>query len=371
MNANTKKIKNSDIARQYKQLPSISDFLPWIEWSDEHNVILLEDCLSVGALLEVRDIATEAKPDVFINKLHKSITRMFSTVVPLEDENPWVLQIYVQDELSLTGLYSRLVEYVKERGNLEDIFTQKYLSIVDDHFKRMCDEAGMFIDPMSGLPFRAKIRRIRIAVYRRYKKAKNYTEVNRVDELNVTVQKLISQLQQIGLKVKRLNGRHFYNWLVRWFNPNPQKTNGSVSELLEKFPYPGKDKPFGWNPSQNVFFGKVESYQDGWIFDGVKHKALVFKDLQESIEIGVISRERNFGESSKYALFDKFPVGSIYTIQIVFESKDKVTKHLHDLEKAAVGKNLISNEPMLKWNQAICFFERLRQFIFLARVMRN
>lgn len=344
---NSSYIKNSDIARQYMKAPSISDLLPWVEWSDENNVVLLEDYASVGALLEVRDIATEAKPDVFINKLHQSITRMFSTVVPLEDENPWVLQIYVQDELSLNGLYARLINYVKERGNLEDSFTRKYLSIVHDHFKKMCDVNGMFTDPMSGLPFRAKIRRIRIAVYRRYKKvkkAKHYADINRVEELNITVLKLVSQLEQIGLKVKRLSGKHFYNWLVRWFNPNPPKTNGNVTELLEKFPYPEKNKPFGWNPSQNIFFGKVESYKDGWIFDDVKHKALVFKDLQESIEIGVISRERNFGESSKYALFDKFPTGSIYTIQIVFESKDKVNKHLHDLEKAAVGKNLVVKE---------------------------
>jgi len=342
-----KSIKKSDIDRQYQQYPSISDKLPWIEWSDNCNTVLLEDGRSVGALLEVRDIATEAKPEKFIEKIHRSITKMFSTVVPLEDENPWVLQIYIQDDLTLNGLYKRLLEYVQDRGMSNDQFTCHYLSIVKRHFKSMCREDGMFIDPLSGLPFRAKTRRIRIAVYRRYSFAKKESEIDILEELETTVKKLISQLQQIGLKVRRLKGKHFYDWLVRWFNPKPSKTDGDVDLLLKKFPYPDSNierKPFGWNFTQNIFYGSVDSCDEGWEFDGIKHKVLIFKDLNESVDIGVISRERNFGEGSKYALFDKFPPGSIYTIQIIFESKEHVKKHLQDLEKAAVGRGIIVGE---------------------------
>jgi conjugative transfer ATPase len=346
MNFLKDKVKKSDIEKQYQSYSSISDKLPWLEWSDECNAVLLEDGHSVGALLEVRDIAAEAKPEEFIEKMHRSITKMFSTVVPLEDENPWVLQIYIQDDLTLNGLYKRLLEYTKERKMINDKFTRHYLSVVKRHFERMCKEEGMFTDPLSGLPFRAKTRRIRIAVYRRYsiiKKVKKEDESDVLAELETTIKKLISQLQQIGLKVRRLKARHFYDWLVRWFNPKPAKTNGDVNALLRKFSYPDK-KPFGWNFTQNIFFGSVASYDEGWEFDGVKHKVLVFKDLNESVDIGVISRERNFGEGSKYALFDKFPAGSIYTIQIVFESKEHVKKHLQDLEKAAVGRGIIVAE---------------------------
>lgn len=358
---NSSVLKNSDIDRQYQQHPSLSDCLPWLEWSDQENMVLLEDGLSVGALLEVRDIATEAKPDRFIETLHHNIYRMFSTVVPLEDTNPWVLQIFIQDDLTLNGLYQRLEDYVRERGNYNDAFTQKYLSMVADHFQKICGEDGLFVDPMSGLKFRGKTRRIRIAVYRRYGNKSNQKEfkTNVVEELNTTVKKLISQLQQIGLKVRRLKGAHFYDWLVRWFNPNPQKTQGNLDRLLKLFPYPAPKrhdktkepqetketqksrKQLGWSLTQNVFFGPVESYEHGWEFDGIKHKVLVFKDLQESVDIGVISRERHFGESNKYALFDKFPPGTIYTIQIVFESKDNIKKYLTELEKAAVGKGII------------------------------
>ena len=41
----------------------------------------------------------------------------------------------------------------------------------------------------------------------------------------------------IGLKVRRLNGKHLYAWLLRWFNPAPQLTDGNVDELLNRFDF--------------------------------------------------------------------------------------------------------------------------------------
>ena len=150
----------------------------------------------------------------------------------------------------------------------------------------------------------------------------------------------MSQLEQIGLKVRRLGGSHFYEWLVRWFNPKPTLTEGNVDQLLTKFPYP-IEKPFGWNFTQNVFFSPVESYEEGWCFDGIKHKLLILDELHHEVEIGVVSRERSFGENEKYALLDKFPSGAIYSMHITFESKEAVHKHLTHIEKSAIGKSTL------------------------------
>ena len=132
------------------------------------------------------------------------------------------------------------------------------------HFDRMVEDGGMFVDPMSKLPFQGKLRRIRIAVYRRYsevpKKKKNTGEVDVVSELNYAVDGLISRLQQIGLKVRRMRGEHFYEWMVRFYNPKPELTGGNVDKLLKLFPYPkdseDRRKPFGWSFAQNIFCNK-------------------------------------------------------------------------------------------------------------------
>ena len=341
---NKKSIKTTDVAKQYSHAPSFSDHLPWLEFSDEKNIVLLEDGKSVGALFEIKSIATEARPEEQLVALHEKIARLLGTLLPLEDENPWVMQIFVQDDLTLEPIYSTLKKYIEKNNQLNDPFSKRYLEIMRDHFKKMSRESGIFIDPMSGLKFRGKMRRIRIAIYRRYTSTKNNKKnLNRdvISEIDHICQKFETQVRQIGIRIKRLKAKHFYDWLVRWFNPHPEKTNGDIDELLKNYPYPEKHKPFGWNFSQNIFFGSVESYDKGWVFDKIKHKVMVFKELDGVVPIGAISRELNLSENLKYAVLDRFPPGSIYTIQITFESKNAVSLHLDKIESAAIGKSSV------------------------------
>src|SRR3990167_1192149 len=254
------------------------------------------------------------------------------------------MQIFVQDDLTLEPIYSTLKKYIEKNNQLNDPFSKRYLEIMRDHFKKMSRESGIFIDPMSGLKFRGKMRRIRIAIYRRYTSTKNNKKnLNRdvISEIDHICQKFETQVRQIGIRIKRLKAKHFYDWLVRWFNPHPEKTNGDIDELLKNYPYPEKHKPFGWNFSQNIFFGSVESYDKGWVFDKIKHKVMVFKELDGVVPIGAISRELNLSENLKYAVLDRFPPGSIYTIQITFESKNAVSLHLDKIESAAIGKSSV------------------------------
>ncbi len=336
-------VKISDVKKQYRSLPSFSDHMPWLEWSDEEDILLLEDGVSVGAAFDIKAVPTEARPEDKLEALHEKIVRMLSTILPLEDTNPWVMQIYVQDDLTLQPIYKSLEKYIAKHHSLDDPLAKKYLSIMDDHFKAMCSEDGLFIDPMSELKFRGKIRRIRVTLYRRYSQLpKNKNEMpDVIDEIKTICQKFESQLKQIGVRVHRLKAKYFYEWLVRWFNPKPSQTDGDVDALLKKHPYPQGRKPYGWSFSQNCFFGQIESYDEGWIFDGVKHKVATFKDLDTALDIGAISREMNLGETQKYAILDKFPAGSIYTIQITFESKQLVEEHLTGIEGSGIGKSAI------------------------------
>ena len=196
----TNKVLNSDIARQYDTRKSISDHLPWVEWSDAENIVLLEDLKSCGALLEIQDISTEAKPQEMIEEIHKNVKGVFQSVVPLEDKDPWIVQIYIQDDLTLDPLNRRLEEYVKDPN---DPLTKKYLSIMARHFKLLGREQGMFRDPLSDLNFRGRTRRIRLAVYRRYedennKASKSKKKLDVVNELRVVTETLMTQLRQGG-----------------------------------------------------------------------------------------------------------------------------------------------------------------------------
>ncbi len=86
-----KAVSRSDIKNQYANLPSFSDHLPWLEWSDERDIVLLEDARSVGAVFDVKAVSTEARPEAQIEALHKKLVRLLSTLLPLENRNPWVV----------------------------------------------------------------------------------------------------------------------------------------------------------------------------------------------------------------------------------------------------------------------------------------
>ena len=301
-------------------------------------MVLLEDGISVGVAYDLKAMSAEARPDQFIDDLHDKITRLISKVLPRERENPWVMQFFVQDELSLNPLYDSLEKYVETHNSLDDPLAQKYLEVMKEHFELLCQPEGLFNDPMSNIAFKGKMRRIRMLIYRRYDTKAKVSREQVIEELTLTAETVESRVKQAGIKLSRMNGERFYRWMVKWFNPNPQLTNGDVDKLLEKKPYP-KDKPYGWSPSQNIFYGSIEPHEGGWCFDGIQHKVMTFSDLSQSVSVGALSREMVFGEDERYAILDKLPVGAIYTISLSFEAKEDLETHLDSIEGASIGKS--------------------------------
>ena len=57
----------------YHANPSIIDFLPWAEFLDEEQCLLLDDGVSVGAVYDVTPVATEGRTE---ERLEQSVTRL-------------------------------------------------------------------------------------------------------------------------------------------------------------------------------------------------------------------------------------------------------------------------------------------------------
>ena len=334
----TNVVKNKDIERGYAHYPSIFDKMSLVDWNDEHHMGLLNDGVSLIRFLELRDVPAETMDDEAIIELYQKLQKMLSHIVPLEDINPWVVSIYCQDDLTLKGLKKRLLDYIDPSLHTKKI-TQKFVSVMEDHFNLLSKEDGIFKDPMSDLPFRGRSRRLRLALYRRHTKPLSGFNLSTqpFQELEEVTLNLINALKEQGLSVRVLQGKHVYEWFMRWFNPAPSLTNGDVDLLIEKFPYPkDHEKPFGWSIVQNAFKSSPQTNDKGWLFDELEHRILVFAELEEPPKVGVISRERDIG-GKRYALMDKLPAGSIYTIQMVFESKNVLEKHLQKIEKSVMG----------------------------------
>lgn len=336
----------ADIEKQFEHFPSFSEKLGFEEWSEEERCFLLQDCRSVARIFEVRDVPMDARPEKKIADFHEMLTRALSNIIPSESVNPWVLQSFVQNEVTLQPLKRRLENYVPKHLK-DDPLTQDYLAMMADHFSYMSKEKGMFIDPLSGVPFQGKTKRIRLVLYRRYSQVdaqqvkqqkKNKKAHDPIKELNTVTEQFTSRLQTLGIKVRTLKGKQIYDWLVRWFNPRPERTGGSTDQLLKRFPYPGKDKkPFGWNMGEAIFFNEPKSTATTWQFDDKHHKVMLLNRLESVPEIGAVTRERKQASNLCYALLDKLPEGSVFSTHIAFEDNDHIEKHLTAIEKSAIG----------------------------------
>ncbi len=338
-------IKNTDRERGYQQMPSLADWMSLSDWNDEHNVGLLEDGVSLLRALEIKDLPCEAMSPEGIKNLYGKVQRLLSGLVPLEEVNPWHVVIYVQDDMTLQAVEKRRESYI-DAALKRDPFTQNFCKVMSDHSTWKCQENGAFDDPMSGLPFRGRSRRIRIVFYRRHKVPVRGFKPARhaLGEINEVTANLVESLKQLGLSVQIMTGQNLYTWIVRWVNPRPAITNGDVDALIKMFPYPNSNggkakKPFGWSIMQNAFKSTpvVPETKTGWLFDGIEHRSLIFGELESAPAIGVISRERELG-GKRFALFDRFPEGSIYMVAMVFESKLALENHLTMIEKNAIGK---------------------------------
>lgn len=334
-------VTKKDIRKQYQCAPTISEFLPWLEWSDKLNMFLLEDGFSVGSGIEIRDIGCEATSESVINNLYNDLTNIFLKSLPLYTKNPWVLQIFAQDELSLAAYHEKTKSYLKT--DKDDRFVREFLDMQEAHFKLLCKDEGLYKDPISGLPFKGRVRRIRVLLYRRYDHKSRKSNINVIKEHKEVSNQFLSNLRQVGISSRKMQGKHFYEWLARWFNPKPVKTEGNIDKLLELYPYlEDKDKPANWQFNKDIFFSEIKSTDRNWYFDNMPHYLMLFRDLKSKIDIGVISREKDVGaKSARYSLLDKLPVGAIYTIQLVFESRNKLENHLDSIEKFAIGKGQV------------------------------
>ncbi len=329
-----------DAAKSYQRPASISEKLPWMEYDSKNKCFLLDDGRSVGTVFELLDVPSEARPELYLLQLQKGFQSIFQDVFPayFDEESPWIVQFYLQDDYGSFRNYKHdLRQYIKE--HLKNThYTQQFLSLMDNHIDWMSKPQGIFHDSkVSNLPFRGKCRQIHLVIYRRLTGlAKMRRGRTAAQDLNTVAQTLSVKLEGCGVKIKRCEGKEFYQWMVKWFNPAPRQGEGNADILLERCPYPGdEDMPFGYDFSEKLFFSVPESNQAQgvWYFDKKPHKYLSILGLSSLPKIGHLSLERNFG-NYHYSLFDKFPEGSIFQLTVVIQSQEAVKNHIFNIEQS-------------------------------------
>ncbi|MBG5754437.1 conjugative transfer ATPase [Pseudomonas aeruginosa] len=340
----------------YEVAPSFVELLPWVEFQPDSQSMLLEDGQSVAAFYELVPLGTEGREPGWLAHARDALENALQDSFDELDENPWVLQLYAQDETNFDQYMQSLRDYVQPRARNCD-FTEFYLRFFNHHLRAVAKPGGLFEDTVvTRLPWRGQTRRVRMVIYRHTTGQASRRGQTPEQMLNIVCDRLCGGLANAGIQVRRMSGADIHDWLLRWFNPRPAML-GPDAEDRERFyalaRYPDEPEEgeielaSGRDFSQRLFFGQPRSDAERgvWYFDGMPHRVLVTDRLRMAPSTGHLTGETRKGDAIN-TLFDQMPEDTTMCLSMVATPQDILESHLNHLAKKAVGETLASEQTL-------------------------
>ncbi|MCB2005602.1 MAG: conjugative transfer ATPase [Rhodoferax sp.] len=347
----------------YDVAPSFADLLPWVEYLPASKSMLLEDGQSVAAFFELTSVGTEGREMAWLWQARDALENALQDSFDELDENPWVVQLYAQDESNWDSYLSELAGYVRPRAQ-GSAFTEFYLKFFAHHLRAIAKPGGLFEDTtVTRLPWRGQVRRVRMVVYRRTPTASSARRGQSPEQALATIcDRLAGGLANASVKARRMLAADIHDWLLRWFNPHPTLL-GPTPDDQERFyaatRYPdevaeGEIELASGDFAQRLFFGQPHSdvHTGTWGFDGLPHRVIVMDRLRMPPATGHVTGETRKGGDAMNALFDQFPEDTVMCLTLVATPQDVLESHLNHLSKKSVGETLASEQTRHDVQQA-------------------
>lgn len=354
----TRALKQSDVDRMYEPLPSFSGLLPWIEYLEDEQAVLLSDGISVGAAFDVTTVPTEGRGEEWLDAVRNTIEDALQDSFEEKETSPWVVQFYCQDTDDFREYLEQLEQYIAPDIRQTE-YTQQFLAQTRRHMQSVAKQGGLFKDEMvTKTPWRGSIRKVRLMIYRWVPRSERVGlyDLSPIESLNTACSRLAASLAAIDINLERMNKRDFKRWLIPWFNPNPNMTQGdrqafydlvdSPDAVQKSLPLPDDDL------AESLLFTTPRSEpQTGWFFDGEPHQVVTVEKLRKAPVAGHLTGEVERGDAIN-ALFDLMPEGSILAITMLVTPQDVLEEHLAQLSKKSIGDNVDSQRTSQDCQQA-------------------
>ncbi|NQZ49360.1 MAG: conjugative transfer ATPase [Moritella sp.] len=322
---------------------SFIDFLPWMEYLNESEQFLLEDCYSVAAVYTIRPIATEGVSEDDLILKRDALQDMFQDIFKPGMGGDWVIQQYSYADTQLQEYMEEIKESISPiaRGTQ---FTEEYLRVMEGFYRGTgANEKGIFEDTLvTNSMFRGHLRQCKLVFYRRCSKTlQRDPEHNAQSELNEICDRLETQLKSNNIKFQRDNGKRFFRWMLDWLNPKPTFGESKEDFLnMMSFPETKEETPYGYDLSEQLLFNKPVSVPEKgvWEFDEMPHRFVRARSIRRSPELGQLSGEVKRSEQGFSQCFlDGLPPGSVVCQSFVISFQSDIEKHLNKIESASKG----------------------------------
>ena len=345
----------ADAQALYDVSPSFADLLPWVEYLPGSKSMLLEDGQSVAAFFELAPLGTEGRELAWLWQARDALENALQDSFDELDENPWVVQLYVQDETNWDCYLRGLSNYVLPRAQ-GSAFSEFYLRFFAHHLRAIAKPGGLFEDTtVTRLPWRGQVRRVRMVIYRRTPDAEAPRRGQSPEQALTTIcDRLAGRLANAGVKARRLYAADIHDWLLRWFNPHPTLLGPGAEDrehfyALTRYPEEteeGEIEVASGDFAQRLFFGQPRSdvANGTWLFDGMPHRVIVMDRMRMPPATGHITGETRKGGDAVNALFDQMPEDTVMCLTLVATPQDVLEAHLNHLSKKSVGETLASEQ---------------------------
>jgi len=339
-----------DIKRQYQRPSSFINRLPWYEYQSESQTFLLDDGRSVAAIYDVIPLSTEGRSYGWLQDKRDVFQDCLQDTFEEYGDSPWILQQYAYDDDDMGDFIDLMRRYPDQRC-ISDPYTLEYLDNMTRHLESISKEGGLFEDTeVLGADWGGKIRRVKMICYRRLPaNYKPYAGMTPEEELNDTMDKMEKSFEKAGIGLVRCDHRGFHDWMLAWFNPNPEVTNGDRKAFRELVGYSDpNDLPAGDDLAESFFFElpKSNAKSQTWTFNGMPHRCLRVHKLRRAPKIGQVCGEvmdvssGTEKDGKANCMLDEMPPGTIVATTIVISAQDKIRQHVDRIQEKAKGESV-------------------------------
>ncbi len=323
----------------YQRPESFTQFLPWVDFNAESKSFVLDDGQSLGAVLEITPIGTESMALGDLTAVRNAVQVALADSLPEDEQNPWVLQIYLKDDQDLTDFKKEVSEYGRT-GVLDTPYSTYFRSIFEDHIDQLSKSEGLFQDQtISGSAWRGQIRRTYAVLTHRIVNSsrKSFTQ-SLEEQFESVVAQFQTALKVAGINSKPMDAKRFMQWMVPWFNPLPQGSIDSRQLAEDTYRDYCADPAYGFDFAEQLVVSQPRSDQTTgqWFFDELPHEIVTVQSLRRAPAIGHFTAERTQGDNI-YALFDRMPEHTILALTILIQPQQLLTDRIARVKRASVG----------------------------------
>jgi len=346
-------LKKSDYVNSFGKPPSIIKHFIFQNYDAKNQIIRFKDGINGGILIEIEPKSCEAKPDAFIEEMHKSFYELIKNGIE-ESDNPYICQIISYADQNLSETIEDIEKY-QPKNSFSPLFREKQL----EHIKMIESEIGIFKEGSNNRPWRGKKQRVYLTLYRESSKSWNET----IENLKDAKERIFSSLKTAGLKHRLCRQYDFINLLFPLLTPSMFQVD-NINDYLrdiklgdEKNISEGKEKnPLNMDIGDFVSQAPMESLENGmWKIGNKYNIAIPVSYISAEPVIGHLTREREIGGNNT-SLFEELPVGSRWVTTIIFEKQDKIKKHVEYIDSQSAGS---SNEAQNTRAEAKLFYQEM------------